>query len=153
MTHFIIRRLIQSIFLLLIVSMIAFFVQEIAPGGPEVFTENPRLPASYAAEQRHLLGLDQPLPVQYVKWLWQVLHLNFGRSFTDQRPVMQKIWERVPNTVELAGSALVLGLLGIPLGIMAALRRGGLYDHTLRFLTVLGNAIPTWWLGLVILVV
>src|SRR5579875_3146487 len=153
MTHFIIRRIIQSIVLLLVVSMIAFFLQQVTPGGPAAFTENPRLPASYAQAERHLLGLDQPIPVQYGKWLWQVLHFNFGRSFTDQRPVIDKIAERVPNTFELAGTALVLGLLGIPLGIVAALRRGGVYDHSLRFLTVLGNAVPIWWLGLIILVI
>ncbi len=153
MTKFVIRRLIWSALLLLLVTVIAFTLQQVAPGGPAAFTENPRLPPSYALQERHLLGLDQPIPVQYGKWLWQALHLNFGRSFTDQRPVIQKIGERVPNTVELAGTAALLGLLGIPLGITAALRRGSAYDHTLRFLTVLGNAMPTWWLGLMILVI
>ena len=153
MTHFIIRRLIQSFFLLLGITLLAFVLQRLAPGGPAAFTENPRLPASYAAEQRHVLGLDQPIPVQYVKWLWQVAHLDFGRSFSDQRPVMDKIGERIPNTFELAGAGLLLGLLGIPLGIAAALRRGGLYDQTLRLVTVIGNAIPTWWLGLVVLII
>ena len=153
MTHFIIRRILQSILLLLAVTIIAFLLQQLAPGGPQVFSENPRLPQSYVRQQRHDLGLDQPIPVQYEKWLWQVLHLNFGRSFQDQRPVIDKIVDRVPNTFELAGTALLLGLLGIPLGIVAALRRGGVYDHTLRIATVLGNSIPTWWLGLIILIV
>jgi peptide/nickel transport system permease protein len=153
MTHFIIRRLIQSFLLLLVITFIGFGIMRLAPGGPAAFTENPRLPPSYAVEQRHLLGLDQPIPIQYVKWLWAVAHLDFGRSFSDQRPVMDKILERLPNTVELAGTAIVLGLLGIPLGIAAALRRGGVFDHSLRLITVIGNAIPTWWLGLVILIV
>src|SRR6476646_5241626 len=153
MTHFIIRRLIQSFFLLLGVTLLSFVLQRIAPGGPAIFSENPRLPASYAREQRHVLGLDEPIPVQYAKWLWQVGHLDFGRSFSDQRPVMDKIVDRIPNTLELTGASLVLGLLGVPLGILAALKRGGLYDQSLRFVTVLGNAIPTWWLGLVILIV
>jgi len=152
MTHFIIRRAIQSFLLLIGVSLVSFFIQRIAPGGPSAFTENPRLPASYALEQRHAFGLDQPLQVQYAKWLWQVGHLNFGRSFADQRPAMDKILDRLPNTLELAGTALVLGLLGIPIGIAAALRRGGIFDQSLRLVTVLGNAIPTWWLGLVILI-
>jgi peptide/nickel transport system permease protein len=153
MTHFIIRRLIQSFFLLLAVTVIAFVLQHVAPGGPAAFTENPRLPPGYAQHERHVLGLDQPIPIQYGKWLWQVAHLDFGRSFTDQRPVMDKILDRIPNTFELAGTALILGLIGIPLGIVAALRRGGVYDHSLRFLTVLGSAIPTWWLGLMILII
>jgi peptide/nickel transport system permease protein len=153
MTHFVVRRLIQSFFLLLGVTLLSFVLQRIAPGGPAIFSENPRLPASYAREQRHVLGLDEPIPVQYVKWLWQVAHLDFGRSFSDQRPVMDKIIDRIPNTLELTGASLVLGLLGVPLGIAAALKRGGVYDQSLRFVTVLGNAIPTWWLGLVILIV
>jgi peptide/nickel transport system permease protein len=153
MLHFIIRRAIQSFFLLIGISLISFFLQRIAPGGPAAFTENPRLPASYAQEQRHAFGLDQPIPVQYAKWLWQVAHLNFGRSFADQRPAMDKILDRLPNTLELAGTALILGLLGIPIGIAAALRRGGIFDQNLRLVTVLGNAIPTWWLGLVILII
>jgi len=153
MTHFIIRRGIQSFFLLLGVTLLSFVILHIAPGGPASFTENPRLPASYAREQRHALGLDQPIPIQYAKWLWQLAHGNFGRSFTDQRPAMAKILDRLPNTLELAGAALVLGLAGIPIGVAAALRRGGIFDQTLRLTTVVGNAIPTWWLGLVILIV
>jgi peptide/nickel transport system permease protein len=153
MTHFIVRRVIQSLFLLLGVTILSFVILHVAPGGPAAFTENPRLPPSYARQQRHDLGLDQPIPVQYGKWLWQVGHFNFGRSFSDQRPAMDKIMERMPNTLELTGSALLLGLLGIPLGIAAALRRGGIFDQGLRFITVVGNAIPTWWLGLVVLII
>jgi peptide/nickel transport system permease protein len=153
MTHFIIRRFIQSLLLLLLITFIGFGIMRLAPGGPQAFNENPRLPPGYALEQRHVLGLDQPIPIQYIKWLWAVAHLDFGRSFSDQRPVMDKILERLPNTIELAGTAILLGLLGIPLGIAAALRRGGVFDHSLRLITVVGNAIPTWWLGLMILIV
>ena len=153
MTRFIVRRLVQSFFLLIAVTFISFMLQRLAPGGPSVFNEDPRLPPEYAAEQRRDFGLDKPLPVQYVHWLWQAAHLNFGRSFTDKRPVMEKILERVPNTLLLSGASLLIGLLGIPFGILAALRRGGLYDHGLRIFTVLGNAVPHWWLGLVILLV
>jgi peptide/nickel transport system permease protein len=153
MTHFIIRRLIQSFFLLIGITIVAFALQHLAPGGPTTFIEDPRLPPQYAQQQRHDFGLDQPLPVQYGKWLWQALHLNFGRSLADKRPVMDKIREKIPATLELSGAGLLLGLLGIPFGVFAALRRGGIYDHGLRFFTVLGNAIPHWWLGLVILTV
>lgn len=153
MTRYIIRRLIQSFFLLLGITALSFTLQHLAPGGPAAFNEDPRLPPDYAQQQRHEFGLDQPIYVQYGKWLWQVAHLNFGRSFTDKRPVMDKIAERAPNTLLLSGTSLLLGLLGIPLGILAALRRGGLYDNGLRAFTVLGSAVPHWWLGLVILVV
>jgi peptide/nickel transport system permease protein len=153
MTRFIIRRLIQSCFLLIGISIAAFVLLHIAPGGPTAFAEDPRLPKEYAQQQRHDFGLDQPLPVQYGKWLWQMLHLNFGRSLQDRRPVIDKIKEKIPATMELSGAALLLGLLGIPLGVVAALRRGGWFDHGLRIFTVLGNSVPTWWLGLLILTV
>jgi peptide/nickel transport system permease protein len=152
MAHFIVRRLIQSFVLLLGITVISFTLQRIAPGGPETFNEDPRLPPEYRDVQRRDFGLDQPIPVQYVKWLWQAAHLNFGRSFTDKRPVWDKISERIPNTMLLAGSSILIGFLGIPIGILAALRRNSMYDHTLRAATVVVNAVPQWWLGLVILI-
>ncbi|MGI8550450.1 MAG: ABC transporter permease [Dehalococcoidia bacterium] len=153
MTHFIIRRLLQSVILLIAITMLSFVLQHLAPGGPGEFAFDPRLPPDYAIKQRHDLGLDQPLPVQYGSWVWQMAQLNFGRSFTDQRPVSAKILEKAPNTLLLSGTGLLIGLLGIPLGILAALRRDGFYDSSLRVFTVLGSAIPHWWLALVILIV
>jgi peptide/nickel transport system permease protein len=153
MAQFIVRRLIQAFFLVLAVTAMVFFVQRIAPGGPAQFNEDPRQSPDYAAQVRRDLGLDKPIPVQYAKWLWQLSHLNFGRSFTDKRPVMDKIMERVPATMLLSGTALLIGFLGIPLGVFAALKRGSPFDHFLRLFTVLGNAVPNWWLGLMILLI
>ena len=153
MLRYIIRRLIQSVFLLLGITILSFTLQRLAPGGPATFNEDPRLGPEYAAQQRKEFGLDQPLPVQYGKWLWQAVRLNFGLSLTDRRPVIEKIWEKTPNTMLLSGTSLLLGLLGIPLGVLAARRRGSLFDNVWRVITVLGNAIPHWWLGLVILII
>ncbi len=153
MGRFIVRRFFQSCLLLLGVATMSFSLIHLAPGGPEVFNEDPRLPREYAQQQRADFGLDKPLPVQYVIWLGQAARLNFGRSFVDKRPVTDKIFERVPNTFLLAGSSLLLGFLGVPLGVLAALRRGRSFDHATRFFTALGNATPHWWLGLIILLV
>ena len=153
MTRFIIRRLIQSIFLLIAVTVVSFTLQRLAPGGPEQFTEDPRLPLDYREQQRRALGLDQPLPVQYGKWLVNVARGDFGRSFTDKRPVIDKIKERVGATMLLQGAGLLVGLLGVPFGIWAALRRGGLFDNVLRIVSVVMNSIPNWWLGLMILLI
>jgi len=101
---------------------------------------------------RRAYGLDQPLYVQYGKWLWSVARLDFGYSFVDRRPVLDKIVERIPASFQLSIGAFVLGLLGIPLGVFAALRRGRLPDQLVRIFTVLGNAVPHWWLGLMLLV-
>jgi len=152
-TRYIVRRIIQSIFLLLGISLIAFVIPRLAPGGPAAVSEDPRLGREYMEQQRREFGLDRPIPVQYMQWLWQALHGNFGRSFIDRRPVLEKIGDRAPNTLLLAGTSLVLGLLGIPLGVVAALHRGRFFDNALRIVTVFGNALPHWWLGLVILLI
>src|SRR3954465_851567 len=115
MTQFIIRRAIQSVFILLGVTTVSLILIHLAPGGPEGIVENPRVPPGFAQKYRHDLGLDRPLPVQYAKWVWQAAHLNLGRSYQDQRPVRDKIIERIPNTLVLAGTGFVLGFLGVPL--------------------------------------
>ena len=153
MTHFIARRLLQSLFLLLGVTAMSFTVQRLAPGGPAQFNEDPRLPREYADQLRRQFGLDQPIYVQYVKWLGNAARGNFGRSFTDRRPVTEKILERAPATMLLSGAGILVGMLGIPLGILAAVRRDGVFDHTLRFVSVILNSMPNWWLGLVILLI
>ncbi len=153
MTRYIIRRAIQSFFILIGVTTLTFILVHLAPGGPEAYAEDPRLPPDYAQKYRRQLGLDQPLPVQYAKWVWQVGHLNLGRSYADKRPVTEKVFERIPNTFVLSGSGFVLGFLGVPLGILAAQRRGRPFDHGLRIFTAIGNATPAWWLGIILLLV
>jgi len=87
-----------------------------------------------------------------VSWVSHVARGGFGRSFQDRRPVLEKIWERVPNTLTLSVSSAVLGLLGIPLGVWAATHRGRLPDHAVRITTVVVNSMPDWWLGLILLI-
>jgi peptide/nickel transport system permease protein len=152
MTGFIIRRLIQSIFLLLGITLLTFIITRLAPGGPETMLEDPNIRPEYIEQLRRSYGLDQPVLVQYVKWAGNMLQLDFGRSFEDNRPVIDKIVERVPATLQLSIAGYALGLLGIPLGIYAALHRGQLIDNVVRVFTVVGHAIPHWWLGLMIVV-
>lgn len=151
MTRYIIRRTIQSMFLLLGITVISFTIMRLAPGGPVAFLEDPKMRPEVLAEIRRSFGLEEPLPMQYARWLMGVARLDFGRSFIDNRPVMDKIWERVPATFQLALVSLLLGLLGIPLGLYAALRRGSWLDNAVRVFIVVGNAVPHWWLGLMIL--
>ena len=155
MKRYVIRRSIQSIFILLGVTVLGFAIIRLAPGGPSTFLgdENPRINPEYRRQIREAYGLNDPLPVQYVKWLGSVLRLDFGRSFIDQRPVIDKIAERIPASYQLALASLILGLLGIPLGVYAATHRGSLGDQLVRLFTVIGNCVPGWWLGLVILLV
>jgi peptide/nickel transport system permease protein len=124
----------------------------LSPGGPVSIMENPRASPSVIKAINASFGLYDPIPVQYVKWLGNLLHGDFGRSFTDDRPVMDKILERLPATLELNIASLLIGFLGIPIGVYAALRRGSWFDHVTRVLTVVGNAAPAWWIGLMILI-
>ncbi len=153
MAHYALRRVIQSIFLLLGVTVLTFFIQRMAPGGPVMFFENPRMRVADMRAIEESFGLKEPIHVQYGKWVWSVGHLDFGRSFVDGRPVVEKIAERVPATFQLSLASFLLGLLGVPLGIYAAMRRGGLADNIIRVFTVAGNAVPHWWLGLMILII
>ena len=99
---------------------------------------------------RESLGLNDPLPVQFAKWLVSVGHLDFGKSLYFNRPVMDMILERLPNTLQISILSLTITVLvGVPLGIIAALRRGQLVDHVIRIFSVAGHAIPSFWLGLI----
>jgi peptide/nickel transport system permease protein len=155
LTRYIVRRLLQSVFILLGATMLYYGVMRAAPGGPALFAgvDNPRVSPEYRRQLEAAYGLHDPIPVQYGKWLSNVLRLDFGRSYApDNRPVIEKIAERIPASFQLALASFILGLLGVPLGVYAATHRGGLADQAVRFFTVVGNCVPHWWLGLMILV-
>jgi peptide/nickel transport system permease protein len=153
MARFVVRRVIQSIFLLLGISVLSYAMMRAAPGGPESYFDDPKIPPATREQLREQFGLNEPVPVQYAKWLWNAAQLNFGYSFIDRRPVIEKIAERLPATLQLSLASLLLGLLGIPMGVYAAMHRGQIPDYILRVATVVGNAVPHWWLGLMILVI
>jgi peptide/nickel transport system permease protein len=153
MGRFLVRRLIQSIFILFGVSVLSYGLMRSAPGGLVAVYGNPRIGQETIRRLEEQLGLNDPIPVQYVKWLTSAARGNFGYSFIDQRPVFDKIAERLPATIQLSVAAMLLGLLGIPLGVFAAMHRGGWVDNVVRVFTVVGNAVPHWWLGLMILVI
>jgi peptide/nickel transport system permease protein len=90
----------------------------------------------------------------YVSWIWNVIHGDFGRSMIDGSPVMSHILDRLPNTLELTGTAIVVGvLISIPLGIVGALRRGSKTDHALTVVSVAGFAVPQFWMGLLLILI
>ncbi|HEX2910903.1 MAG TPA: ABC transporter permease [Chloroflexia bacterium] len=154
MRRFIIRRAIQSLLLLLAISFIGFMIIHLAPGGPEVkFMMDPRMTPADIRNIREHYGLTDPLPVQYAKWLWNALHLDLGVSYESLYPVTTEIVKALPNTLLLITAGMVLGLLGVPIGIYIALRRGSFVDNLVRVLTVAGSSIPHWWFGLLILLI
>ncbi|MEK0083742.1 ABC transporter permease [Benzoatithermus flavus] len=150
MLAFVLRRLFHAVPLLIGVSVIGFAIMHLAPGGPlAVYTLNPTITSRDIERIRVVLGLDQPLPLQYLKWATGMLTGNWGNTFFGGRPVFDVIIERVPATVLLMGSALAVSLLlGLLVGIVGAVRRGSVFDHLATTGALLALSFPTFWFGL-----
>jgi peptide/nickel transport system permease protein len=153
MRRFFIRRLLQSVFLLFAVISASFFLVHLTPGGPDTaLLQNPRVGPDEIARIRERFGLNQPLPVQYLSWLANVARLDFGRSYVYSRPATEIIQERLSPTVQLGLTSYAVALLGIPMGVYAAMHRGRAGDTAVRVIASLGHALPGWWLGLALIV-
>src|SRR5947209_9906283 len=149
MGRYIIRRLLQALLLLALLSVGMFLLIHALPGGPEQVIFNPRLSAAGRAAIRARFGLDQPLYIQYLRWLGNALTGDFGFSFSTNQPVSQLIAERFPATLQLFGLALVLALvLAIAIGVISAVRQRSVTDYALTTLSYFGIAMPVFLLGL-----
>jgi len=151
--RWLIRRLLISVPVLLGITVLSFIFVRLAPGDPVRMMINPEYLAGgadeYVAQRRAELGLDKPLPVQYVAWLGEVARGNLGYSFFDRRPVGDILKERVWPTVELMGSALLLALIvGVPIGLLAAIRQYSVLDYTSAVLSLATISTPSFFLGL-----
>lgn len=154
MITYIIRRLVASVPLALGITVISFLIIHLAPGKPATIEQslNPRVSQEVRLKLNSLYGLDRPLHVQYLSWLQRLARLDFGRSFTDDRPVLTKILERLPVTLFInIASLLLVFALGIPLGVRSALKEGSLFDGCTGFLVFLGFAAPTFWVALLLM--
>ena len=155
MAGFILRRLGQSLLLLLLVSMIGFALLHLAPGGPLAqFALTPGMSQESMALIAHQMGLDQPLPVQYVNWLLHLLGGDWGRSYRDSQPVLWVIASHLGATLELmASSTLLAVILGTWVGVLGAIRRYSLADYAATVGAMVALSIPTFWFGLVMIYV
>jgi peptide/nickel transport system permease protein len=153
---FIIRRLLYAIPTLIGISIITFAIARLAPGDPiRLFTFGIRdfTEADYQ-QLLHRYGLDKPMPLQYIDWITNAVRGNFGESLIYHRESFTMLLERVPNTLVLAGAALLLQLvIGVPLGVVAAFKRGTWVDGAIRVFGVAGHAVPAFWLGLILIIV
>lgn len=150
------RRFLEIIPTLLIVSMIVFGLLRLAPGDPAAMKmgREAALPENQAVleELRREMGLDKPIPVQYVYWLGDVLAGDFGESNRSGRPVIELFTSRLPATLQLvAGATLIALLVSLPVGIISALRRGSNVDRISMGLVSAGLAVPSFWLGLILI--
>ena len=142
MRKYIIRRVLYAIPTLLGISVIVFAISRLAPGDPvRLYTFGAtNITEADIAALRHFYGLDQPLPVQYVNWLMNMLRGDFGKSLQYNQPAFALLVERLPATLQLAVLALFLQVgIGVPLGVIAALNRGGWVDNVVRFFGVIGS--------------
>src|SRR5579864_4269263 len=137
-----------------LVTVGVFMLIHLSPGDPALIIAGEDRTPQAIAEIHHELGMDKPLYVQYVIWLGHVIHGDWGRSITTHEPVATAITERLPATLELGIVALVWSLLvAIPLGTIAAVRRGSLTDQIATGITVAGVSIPNFFIGIVLIFV
>jgi peptide/nickel transport system permease protein len=177
MGQYVLRRLMQSIPLLFLISIVLFGLVNLAPGGPmAALSRSRRIDPEKREQLERQFGLDKPLPVQYVIWLigndWMridvdgdgvadtrgerhgILRGDFGFSFRTRRPVTEEIFARLPNTVYLMGITLVVVFaLAIPVGVLSAVKQYSLFDIGVTTLSFAGQAIPEFWFGLILILV
>ncbi|MGH7098537.1 MAG: ABC transporter permease [Stellaceae bacterium] len=156
MLRFILSRVVASVAMILAATVVVFLIANTVPGDPvlidlgDMAASNPKI----VAEFRHKYGLDKPLPERYFIFLDGLLHGNLGISIVSQRPVLDDIEQYAPATIELASCGFFLAVIvGIPLGIVAAVRRDTWIDHVARAISLLGVASPTFWLAFILLAI
>jgi len=183
MIKYIIRRLVQAIPTFFGITILSYLIMVAAPGDPvAMMTFDPTIRVEERQRLAERLGVNDPWPVQYIRWLigddWMqfdfdedgvpderptsgidrvrygILRGDFGNSFYLKQPALQLIAERLPATLELGIAVLLVSLtLGIPIGILAAVWRGGRFDQFTRVMAVVGNAVPNFWLGLILILI
>ena len=154
MLRYIVRRLIGLVPVFLGITLISFFVIHLAPGKPTDIQTSLNPKVSYEARMRleKLYGLDKPVYLQYASWLKRFVTFDFGRSYVDDRPVARKIAERLPITILINALALILILaVGIPLGVMSAVKRGSWWDKFGTVFVFVGFSTPEFWLALLLM--
>jgi peptide/nickel transport system permease protein len=155
LAKYLLRRVLATIPVVIGVTLITFMLMHFTAGTyiPGIDL-NPNLKPEDVEAIKRYLGLDRPLYIQYMTWLAGVVHGDFGRSMIDGSLVSGHIFDRLPATLELTITAILLGVvISIPLGVTGALRRGSKIDHALTALSVGGFAIPAFWLGLLLILI
>ncbi len=153
MRRYLIRRLAQGAVVLFVVSAVVFAIVHAAPGGPALLN-NPDVDPKMAKEMEKQLGLDDPIPVQYARWLGNALRGNLGRSYQHSLGTAELLWARIPNTLLLSGTALLLAVvLAVPLGMISAVYRYSALDYAATVTAFLGVSVPVFWLAILLIIV
>jgi peptide/nickel transport system permease protein len=151
MLNYLLNRLGQSLILLLLVSIIGFAILNLAPGGPlSQFALTPGMTREAMDRIAHQMGLDRPLPIQYLDWIWRLLQGDWGKSYRDQQPVLRIISGHLFATLLLMGTSMVISiLLGTWIGIRSATKRYSLFDYATSVAAMVALSIPTFWFGMI----
>ena len=155
MSQFFIKRLLITIPTLLAISIIIFSILALAPGDPlGEFASNPAITAEVRENIRKSLGLDQPTYIRYLKWFSSFIRGDMGYSFNSRSPVSELLWQRLPTTFLIVGTAYILGLLiAFPLGIISAVKRYSVTDQIITTIAFLGFSIPPFFTGLLFIII
>ncbi len=152
MTAYVVRRLLQAIPLLWGILTIIFLLIHAAPGTPFDTLLGPQMPPEVRAGLIRTYGLDQPMHIQYVSWLWAFVRGEWGVSLVDFRPVSTLLWERLPNTLVLSGLALLLIFaIGVVLGVLQAVRQHSAWDRFLTLAALFVYSMPSFWLAIMLI--
>ncbi|KRE05945.1 glutathione ABC transporter permease [Bosea sp. Root381] len=145
MLSYTLKRLLFAIPSLLGVLTVVFFIVRIAPGDPAYVILGESASAEALAALREQLGLNKPLHLQYVEFLWSVMQGDLGRSMISNQPVLNEVWRVLPYTIELTAAAMLIGVVfGVPLGVLSARYRNGAADYVVRFFSLLGLSFPAF---------
>lgn len=154
MTRYVAQRVLSLIPVLLGVTLLVFLVMQLAPGDPAQIMLGPKATETSLAQLRHELGLDQPLHIQYVRWLSRVVQGDWGRSIQLKREVLPFVLERFKNSAYLMLLGVVLAsAIGIPAGIISAIRQYSVSDRVAMILVLIGFSVPVFWLGIILQIV
>ncbi len=154
MTGYVLNRLGQLLLVLVGISVIVFFTMHVLPGDVATMLLGERATQAQLVDLRHQLGLDQPVVVQYFDFVRQMLHGDFGTSLRSSRPALSDVWVAFPVTLQLSLASLgIATAFGVPIGVIAATRPGGILDNVLMTATLFGVSMPIFWLGLMLLLV
>jgi peptide/nickel transport system permease protein len=152
MYKFLLRRILQTIPVLLGISIAVFSLTRLT-GDPAALILGVEATPEALERFRQENGLNDPIPVQYVRFLRGALRGDFGQSIRYREPALELFAERVPATLQLAGASMLLAIaFGIPMGVIAALNRNSWVDNLMRFLTLFGQAVPTFYIGLMLII-
>jgi peptide/nickel transport system permease protein len=151
---YLVWRSLQSLLLILLATFVVFLLLHITPGDPATIILGEQATPEQVADLRRSMGLDRPLPEQYARFLTNAMRGDFGMSIRAQRPALEYVLERLPATLQLSAGAFAFALLiGLPIGILSAVKRFTLWDHGAMALALLGQSMPVFWLGLMLIVI